>query len=800
MSTIDHPHALYLGREYDLAAGELLPAPLLYETDDLTTHAVCVGMTGSGKTGLCLALLEEAALRGVPAIAIDPKGDLGNLLLAFPELQPRDFLPWIDQAAARREGRTPDEEAAQTAQRWRQGLTQWDQDGQRIRRFTEAVDRAIYTPGSSSGLPLSVLKSFAAPAPAVLGDDDALRDRIDGAATGLLGLLGVEADPANSREHILLARILEEAWRAGRDLDLETIIHAIQRPPLERVGVVDLESFFPAAERLALGMRINNLLASPALAAWLEGEPLDVQRLLYTDAGQPRLSILSIAHLDDAQRMFFVTLLLGEVVAWMRSQPGSSSLRALLYMDEVFGYFPPSANPPSKRPMLTLMKQARAFGLGCVLATQNPVDLDYKGLSNAGTWFLGRLQTERDKLRVIEGLEGASVEAGASFNRRQMEATLAALDKRVFLLNNVHAPTPKIFQTRWAMSYLAGPLTRTQIGQLMAARKSLRSETGPPPGDAPRPETARRPVVSAEINQCFVKPDLEMQPSAGEQLAYRPALFATGKLHYVSAADEVDHWQPFAALQPAHGNVSRPAWATALIFPQPPALADGPAAAAGFAELPPELAQAKNYRRWDDDLIDHLYQTERLSLLRSKDFKACSAPGESEEAFRQRLAALATGELAARRAEIRARYASRIEKQLERVAAAEAKAAQEKAQFWTRVGGMVGRAAEASLSVLFGRKSRKRLVTSTSAGAAVRQRQQQSQAERRLAEESAKLQALREAEQDELAQLDGAQRAETLALEKFSLAPRKSDIAVDQVALAWVPWLVAADGAVRPAY
>src|SRR3990172_8052895 len=173
--------------------------------------------------------------------------------------------------------------------------------------------------------------------------------------------------------------------------------------PFGKIGVVDLESFYPAAERTKLSMRLNNLLASPTFASWLEGEPLDVAEMLYTPAGKPRLAIVSIAHLDDAQRMFLVTILLNEGLAWIRTQPGTSSLRAILYMDEVFGFFPPSANPPSKTPMLTLLKQARAYGLGVVLATQNPVDLDYKGLGNAGTWFLGRLQTERDKLRVLYG-------------------------------------------------------------------------------------------------------------------------------------------------------------------------------------------------------------------------------------------------------------------------------------------------------------------------------------------------------------------------------------------------------------
>ncbi|MCA9086899.1 MAG: ATP-binding protein, partial [Planctomycetaceae bacterium] len=209
-------------------------------------------------------------------------------------------------------------------------------------------------------------------------------------------------------------------------------------PPFDRIGVIGLENFYPQADRFQLAMLLNNLLASPGFSSWMEGESLDIQKMLYSPDGKPRFTILSIAHLSEAERMFFVTIFLNEVVSWMRAQSGTSSLRAILYMDEVFGYFPPTANPPSKTPMLTLLKQARAFGLGVVLATQNPVDLDYKGLSNAGTWFIGRLQTERDKARVLDGLEGASAAAGHAFDRRQMEVILSGLGSRVFLLNNVH--------------------------------------------------------------------------------------------------------------------------------------------------------------------------------------------------------------------------------------------------------------------------------------------------------------------------------------------------------------------------
>ena len=373
--------SFYLGRVIG-ADGAATDAPLLYDAKDLTTHGVCVGMTGSGKTGLCLALLEEAAIDGIPALAIDPKGDLGNLLLTFPQLRAEDFAPWIDPAEAARAGATPADYAKTVAERWRKGLADWGQSPERISAFRNAADVAIYTPGSTAGRPLRLLRSFDAPPPALASDPEAVRERLQAAVSSLLALLGIDADPIQSRESILLQNIVSAAWSKGENLDLAALIRAIQQPPFERVGVFDLESFYPAKERMALAMNLNNLLASPSFGAWLEGEPLDIARLLYTPEGKPRLSVLSIAHLSDGERMFFVTLLLSELVAWMRAQPGTQSLRALLYMDEIFGYFPPTANPPSKQPMLTLLKQARAYGVGVMLATQNPVDLDYKGLAN----------------------------------------------------------------------------------------------------------------------------------------------------------------------------------------------------------------------------------------------------------------------------------------------------------------------------------------------------------------------------------------------------------------------------------
>ena len=493
--------AFYLGKTYDLPRRTLQEDLLLYDSKDLTTHAVIIGMTGSGKTGLGIGLIEEALIDNIPVIAIDPKGDLPNLLLTFPELAPDDFRPWVNPQDAVTQGLTLDQYAAQQAELWRKGLADWGQDPERIARLKNAADFTVYTPGSSAGVPVSVLRNFAPPPRQVLDDADLLRERIQTTATGLLALLGIDADPITSREHILLSNLFETAWAEGRTLDLAGLIQAIQRPPFTRIGVMDLDLFFPAGDRFALAMRLNNLLAAPGFEAWMQGDPLDIGRLLYTPAGRPRASIFSISHLSDPQRMFFVSVLLNEILGWMRTQPGTASLRAILYMDEIFGFLPPAANPPSKAPLLTLLKQARAYGLGVVLSTQNPVDLDYKALSNTGTWFIGRLQTERDKERVLDGLEGAA--AGAGFDRGRMEEILAGLGKRVFLLHNVHETRPVIFQTRWTLSYLGGPMTRDQIKALIggpaapdgtgcrSSSGSRRTRAGCDAGPTPRAD--RRP-------------------------------------------------------------------------------------------------------------------------------------------------------------------------------------------------------------------------------------------------------------------------------------------------------------------
>ncbi len=793
--------SFYLGREYDLQSDSPKPDLLLYDARDLTTHAVCVGMTGSGKTGLCLALLEEAAIDGIPAIAIDPKGDLGNLLLTFPELLPEDFRPWIDPSEAARRGVQPEELADETARRWREGLAEWGQDGSRIRRLRETVDLALYTPGSSAGLPLAVLRSFAAPPAAVREDADAIRSRITAAASGLLSLVGIQADPVRSREHILLASIMQQSWEQGRDLDLSELLRQIQQPPFEKVGFLDLEAFYPSKDRTDLALRLNSLAASPTFAGWLEGEPLDVGRLLYTAEGRPRLSILSIAHLSDSERMFFVTILLNEVLSWIRMQPGTSSLRALLYMDEVFGYFPPTANPPSKMPMLTLLKQARAFGLGVVLATQNPVDLDYKGLSNAGTWFLGRLQTERDKARVLEGLEGAAAGAAGRFDRAKMESILAGLGNRVFLMNNVHEDEPVVFQTRWALSYLRGPLTAPQIQRLTRSRTEARP-SAPPPAEAPdsveaaalsplpATHSSDRPIVPPEAGECFLA-----SPSAGGTgpVVYRPTLLGVCRVHFANRRQDIDLWRTVVVQADAAADMADSVWRDAKHLAAEPARQDEPAAAAAFAPLPIEMTRAKSYRDWQKSLRDHLYRTEKLTLWACSALKLTSEPGESEAEFRIRIGQASREQRDVEVERLRERYASKTSALRERLQRAEERVEREKSQFTQRSLDTAISVGSSLLGAFLGRKllSRTNVAraasTARGAGRAAREREDIERAEDNVETIRRRMSDLETEFRAEVDEIDRQVRHPERELQQVSIGCSKSDSEIVRLVLAWQP-------------
>lgn len=517
----------YIGRIFDAKKKELTAQPVMYDPADLTTHAFVTGMTGSGKTGLCIGLLEEAALQGIPAIVIDPKGDLTNLLLHFPDLLPQDFQPWIDPDLARRAGKTLEQAAQEASASWRKGLQDWGINRQRIMALKNAAQFAVYTPGSDAGIGISVLSSLAAPELPWDENREILREKVSSTVTALLGLVGiVNIDPIQSREHILLSNLFENAWSAGQDIELAELILQTQNPPFDKLGAFPVDTFFPPKGRMALAMQLNNILAAPAFEAWREGQPLDMPSLLYTPDGRPRHSIFYLAHLSDAERMFFVTLLFSAVETWMRTQKGSTSLRALLYMDELVGYLPPTANPPSKQPLLRMLKQARAFGLGLILATQNPVDLDYKALSNAGTWFIGKLQTEQDKNRLLDGLD--NIAGGVS--RSAMDSAISNLGKRVFIMNNVHAKAPIIFQTRWAMNFLAGPLTRAQIPDLNKLALADADQTAPQmKTQAPPAEAGVRSGASASIPEAAPAPVMSAAPAAETASVKRPAPSATGE-------------------------------------------------------------------------------------------------------------------------------------------------------------------------------------------------------------------------------------------------------------------------------
>jgi hypothetical protein len=765
----------YLGRAYDSEKATATGAPFLYDSRHLTTHGLIVGMTGSGKTGLSIVLLEEAALDGIPAIVIDPKGDMGNLALQFPELAPADFLPWIEPSEAERKGETVSKLARETAAQWESGLLEWGQSRARIRSLKEAAEVSIYTPGSTSCRPIAALKSFAAPPEAVRSDEDALRERAANAVSGLLGLVGIEADPVTSREHVLLASLLERSWRASEGATLESLVRAVTTPPFDKLGVLDLESFYPEKERLALAAKLNSLLASPAFSAWREGEPLDVSRLLFTSEGKPRLSVFTIAHLGDEARMFFVTLLLNEVVAWMRTQAGTGSLRALLYMDEIFGFFPPVKAPPSKPPMLTLLKQARAFGLGVVLATQNPVDLDYRGLANIGTWFLGRLQTERDRERLMEGLAAAS----GGFDREKAEKLLSSLPKRVFLMQNVHEDGPILFQTRWAISYLRGPLTLEQVKRLTGA-------TAEPDADrSPLLPTAAgggaRPHLPPAIDECFL---------AGTSSSYRPAILATVRLHFVQAANGIDHWETIHFLTPIGGLEREPDWTKGSEI-EPPALEPAPASGAGFGPIPIEATREKSYEVWEKSLLAFLYRERKLSLQSCASLGITQTPGEREADFRVRL----NHRLREKRDEavlkLGRKYAAEQKRLREAVERAEARREREATEYegrkldtvvdfgMTLAGALFGRKL-GSLTNL-GRASR----TARSASRASRERDDVRRAEENLEAQKENLLRLESELAEGTRALAEAMSAERLELETLRVAPRKSDLRVERFALAW---------------
>jgi hypothetical protein len=674
--------SFYIGRSTAPTAAGAKAEAVRYDPDDLTTHGIIVGMTGSGKTGLLIGMLEEAALMGLPSIVIDPKGDLTNLLLHFPDLQPAEFEPWIDPEAARRQSLSVPQLAAETARKWKEGLAGWDLDRDELVALRDKVDYVVYTPGSTAGEPVNLLASFAPPAGLNWQEHrEIMRERIASTVTALLGLIGFkDLDPLRSREHILLSNILESHWSKGSALDLTELILQVQNPPFERLGAFPVNNFFPEKDRFDLAILLNNFLAAPSFQTWIEGTSLDVEAFLYTPQGKPRMSIFYLAHLDETERMFFVTLLLAAVESWMRAQRGSPGLRALLAFDEIVGYLPPIANPPSRPVMLRLLKQARAFGLGLLLATQNPVDVDYKGLSNAGTWFIGRLQTERDKERLLEGLQ--SIEGG--IDSGAYAEIISGLRPRTFLLHNIHhRGASEVFQTRWCLNYLAGPLTRAQLGGLKALGSGPEQPQAPqayapvqpaapvyaaapqaprpqaalgaaqaaqPAAPAPQPTagyTRTPPAAPAGVQALFLPPELSLSqalaklgplsgPVQPQGLVYKPGLIFQAEVRYFNRKYGLDYGRKMACLA-LEASGSRVDWDKAVREPLAVERLDTqPLPDARFDNLPAWLSNPKNFAAQQKDFLDWVYRGAAVRILANETLKVYSAPEESQAAFRQK--------------------------------------------------------------------------------------------------------------------------------------------------------------------
>ena len=789
MDNFEKLGAFYLGKNYDVEKKSITDNLLLYDSKDLTTHAVCVGMTGSGKTGLCISLLEEAAIDNVPSLIIDPKGDITNLMLTFPDLKGENFLPWINKSDAKRKNMTDEEFADSQAKLWKKGLKKWGQDGKRIAKLKESAMFNIYTPGSNAGLSISILDSFKAPSPEAMEDSDLFSDKISSTASSLLGLLGIDADPLQSKEHILLSNIFKYFWSKNKDLDLPQIIVNVQNPPFEKIGVFELESFYPEKERFSLAMSLNNILSAPGFQSWLTGEPLNIDNLLYSENGTPKVSIFYTAHLSDSERMFFTSLLLNQLLDWMRTQSGTTSLRALLYVDEIYGYLPPVANPPSKKPFLTLLKQARAFGLGLVLATQNPADLDYKSLSNAGTWFLGRLQTERDRKRVLDGLEGATLEGGNKFDRKQIDQLLSNIDKRVFLLHNVHEEHPQIFHTRWAMSYLRGPLTRKQIKTLVKKKNTVSPTAKDETASVNNINISRLPK---EIKPLYFNRDISEENISS--YTYNPFIYANVEIRFYDRTKKIDYIKETKFLTPITDDVISVNWDNSLevLFPDQ-RISKRTKVKLQYKPLPNSAKDAKNFKAWQKFLKEYIINDYSLTVFHSEILKQTSKPNETARDFKIRLAQLSRENRDAAITKIKDKYArktqtleNRIKRAQEKVEREKSQSSQQKIQSVISIGSTI-------LGALFGRKA---LSSSTisKAGTAIRKVSRAakesgdvSRAEEALNNYKIQLEELQDKFQDEL---DAFQDKFDLAIDQLAtlkIRAKKTNISVKLFNFIWVP-------------
>jgi Helicase HerA, central domain len=804
---------LHLGELVDLAAHQRNGTPAVVGTGDLTTHGVIVGMTGSGKTGLGVVLIEEALTAGVSCLLIDPKGDLTNLCLTFPDLTPADFRPWINDGDAQKAGLTPDAFAEQQATTWKDGLAGWGITPDRIKALRDSVGFTIYTPGSTSGVSLNIVGSLQAPAD--VSDMEVVRDEIEGYVSGLLGLVGIAADPLSSREHILLSNLIETAWTQGQSLDLGTLVGQVQQPPMRKLGVFELDQFFPPADRTTLAIKLNGLLASPSFAAWADGAPLDIGSLLRTADGKPAAAIVTIAHLSDEERQFVVALVLSKLVTWMRKQSGTTDLRTLVYMDEVAGYVPPTAAPPTKKPIMTLMKQARAFGVGVVLATQNPVDIDYKAISNAGTWMVGRLQTERDKARLLDGMSAAAggVDVGA------VGDTISGLAKREFVLRRAGKDTPDVFTTRWAMSYLRGPLTRDQIASLMAGARGATvaappaaAPVAPPAAAAPNPAadaaapnpaaapigddtTPMMPEVAQGVGVSFVDPAAPWLAAVGGtpgSTRYAPAAVARVRLRYdEEKADLVVDEEYEAVLHPLT-NAADPAAAIAVDYDERDLLPAAPGPATFV--LPDAPIKAKTF--WstlEKDLVSQLVRVRTIEIFANRQLKLFSRAGETNDDFAARCREAAAGKADEETAKLREKYETKAKSLQDKLQAAQDRAqvleaeasGRQQEELLSTAGSLLG-------SFLGGRKRSSSLATELR-GAAGRRSRSRAAGERLDAAQSkagsisAQLSELETDLSDDILRITGAWDEKAAAIDSVPVSLERTDVQVAQLALAWVP-------------
>jgi hypothetical protein len=763
----------YLGKDVDKQSMETTEALTLLKNKNFTTHAAIIGMTGSGKTGLGVGIIEEAVIDNIPSIIIDPKGDMGDLCLTDPSFSPEIFEPWVADEAKSKEAE-PKVYAKKISTVWKEGIESWGQTRDRVQKFHN-VKKTIYTPGSSAGVSINVMSSLDVPPAEILEDGDTFASYLKSTTTSLLSLVGINADPLESKEYILIAQIITTSWLANENLTIEGIIGKILSPSFHKIGVLPLDDFYPKNDRFKLATKFNALLASPSFSLWLQGESLDIQKLLYDENGKAKVAIFSISHLNDDERMFFVTLLLNKYIAWMRRQSGTSALKTLLYMDEIFGFFPPTKNPPSKEPMLLLLKQARAFGVGVVLSTQNPVDLDYKGLSNIGTWFVGRLQTTQDIERVIDGLGG---KVGSQFDKDEIKKLLANLKKRSFFLKSAHLDDIRLFSTRWVMSYLKGPLKRDEIALLMQEQKS---------GQPAQTKSAAHMAKETSSLEGYQNIDASIpqyyEPDASGQHIFSATLGAKAKVHFYQQRRGIDVEKVLELYILLEEKQQRIIWEDAieekLGFERFPHTAPSNAK---FQPLPEVVLGDKKLTKSVRELKETLYREQKLELLRCVSPKLESSADESRSDFMVRLQDGLNDKKEIEIEKLQMRYGKKEKTLLGRLSRAKERVEKEASD---STGSMI-EAGIAVLGALFGRPSPTKIGRAVSKGSKIlKERGEMSRAEERMVKIEEEIEALEYELEDKIDALNEKYSAENCEIETFNIKPRKTDIDVEICAVVW---------------